>query len=125
MKRFVWVAALLAAVLPVIVLPDAVAQGPSQPKLVCDRGPFSTKTFGGTQWQIYGCTDNRSVAIVTAPSSPAIPFYFLLAWIDGVYTVSGEGTGRRDLTAKAYNDIIKLTRPQIDALVKETQRSSN
>jgi len=124
MKRFVWVAALLAAVLPVIVLPDAVAQGPSQPKLVCDRGPFSTKTFGGTQWQIYGCTDNRSVAIVTAPSSPAIPFYFLLAWIDGVYTVSGEGTGRRDLTAKAYNDIIKLTRPQIDALVKETLKTN-
>jgi len=120
MKRFAWAAALLAAVLPAIILPDAVAQGPSQPKLVCDRGPFSTKTFGGTQWQIYGCTDNRSVAIVTAPGSPAIPFYFLLAWIDGVYTVSGEGTGRRDLTAKAYNDIIKLTRPQIDVLVKET-----
>jgi len=120
MKRFAWAAALLAAVLPAIILPDAVAQGPSQPKLVCDRGPFSTKTFGGTQWQIYGCTDNRSVAIVTEPGSPAIPFYFLLAWIDGVYTVSGEGTGRRDLTAKAYNDIIKLTRPQIDVLVKET-----
>ena len=124
MKRFVWLAALLAAVLPVIVLPDAVAQGPSQPKLVCDRGPFSSKTFGGTQWQIYGCTDNRSVAIVTAPGSPAIPFYFLLAWIDGVYTVSGEGTGRRDLTAKAYNDIIKLTRPQIDAVVKETLKTN-
>ncbi len=27
---------------------------------------------------------------------------------------------RRDLTAKAYNDITKLTRPQIDALVNET-----
>ena len=124
MKRFVWAAALLAAVLPAIVLTDALAQGPSQPKLVCDRGPFSTKTFGGTQWQIYGCTDNRSVAIVTAPGSPAIPFYFLLAWIDGVYTVSSEGTGRRDLTAKAYNDIIKLTRPQIDALVKETLKTN-
>jgi hypothetical protein len=124
MKRFVRVAALLAGALPAIVLPDAVAQGPSQPKLVCERGPFATKTFGGTQWQIYGCTDNRSVAIVTAPGSPAIPFYFLLAWIDGVYTVSGEGTGRRDLTAKAYNDIIKLTRPQIDALVKETLKTN-
>ena len=123
MKRFVWAAALLAAVLSAIVLPDAVAQGPSQPKLVCDRGPFSTKSFGGTQWQIYGCTDNRSVAIVTAPGNPAIPFYFLFAWIDGVYTVSGEGTGRRDLTAKAYSDIIKLTRPQIDALVKETLKT--
>jgi hypothetical protein len=40
--------------------------------------------------------------------------------VNGVYTVSGEGTGRRDLTAKAYNDLIKLNRQQIDALVSET-----
>ena len=103
---------------------DAVAQGPSLPKLVCDRGPVATRSFGGTPWQIYGCNDNRSVAIVTAPGSPAIPFYFLLAWVNGVYTVSGEGTGRRDLTAKAYNDLVKLTRPQIDALVKETLKGN-
>ena len=96
------------------------AQGPSQASLVCDRGPFSTKTFGGTPWQIYGCNDNRSVAIVTAPGSPALPFYFLIAWVNGVYTVSGEGTGPRDLTAKAYTDIVKLNRQQIDALVNET-----
>jgi hypothetical protein len=120
MKRFVWAAAALA-----VIVSDAAAQGPSQPKLVCDRGPVATKTFGGTSWQIYGCNDNRSVAIVTAPGSPAIPFYFLLAWVNGVYTVSGEGTGRRDLTAKAYNEIIKLTRPQIDALVNETLKAGN
>ena len=118
MKRPAAAAALLAALLFAAV--EAVAQGPSQPKLVCDRGPFSTKTFGGTPWQIYGCNDNRSVAIVTAPGNPAIPFYFLLAWVNGVYTVSGEGTGRRDLTAKAYNELIKLNRQQIDALVNET-----
>jgi hypothetical protein len=113
-------ASILALASVLAVSTDAVAQGPSQPKLVCDRGPVATKSFGGTQWQIYGCSDNRSVAIVTAPGNPAIPFYFLLAWVNGVYTVSGEGTGRRDLTAKAYNDLVKLTRPQIDALVKET-----
>ncbi len=118
MKRPAAAAELLAALLFAAV--EAVAQGPSQPKLVCDRGPFSTKTFGGTPWQIYGCNDNRSVAIVTAPGNPAIPFYFLLAWVNGVYTVSGEGTGRRDLTAKAYNELIKLNRQQIDALVNET-----
>ena len=40
--------------------------------------------------------------------------------MNGVYTVSGEGTGRRDLTAKTYSDLIKLNRQQIDALVNET-----
>ena len=122
MRRLAWAAALLSTL--TIGLADARAQGPSQPRLLCERGPISTKTFGGTQWQIYGCNDSRSVAIVTAPGSPAIPFYFLLAWVNGVYTVSGEGTGRRDLTAKAYNDIIKLTPPQIDALVKETLKGN-
>ena len=119
-------ASILALSCALAVSTDAVAQGPSQPKpkLVCDRGPFATKSFGGTQWQIYGCNDSRSVAIVTAPDNPAIPFYFLLAWVNGVYTVSGEGTGRRDLTAKAYSDIVKLTRPQIDALVKETLKGN-
>jgi hypothetical protein len=117
---------LAATLLPVVLLAaaDATAQGPSQAKLVCDRGPFGTKTFGGTPWQIYGCSDNRSVAIVTAPGSPALPFYFLLAWVNGVYTVSGEGTGARNLTAKAYAEIAKLNRQQIDALVSETLKKN-
>jgi hypothetical protein len=117
MKRVV--AALLPALLLAAV--EARAQGP---KLLCDRGPYSTKTVGGTQWQIYGCNDNRSVAIVTAPGNPASPFYFLFAWVNGVYTVSGEGTGRRDLTDKAYKDLIKLNRQQIDALVNETLKTN-
>src|SRR5260370_25735545 len=121
MRRLASIAALLSAL---AVSTDAIAQGPSQPKLVCERGPVATKSFGGTSWQIYGCNDNRSVAIVTAPGSPAIPFYFLVAWVNAVYTVSGEGTGRRDLTAKTYNDIAKLTRPQIDAIVKETLKGN-
>ena len=118
MRRLVLAAALLPVLL--VAAADAHAQGPSQPRLVCDRGPVTTKTFGGTPWQIYGCNDSRSVAIVTAPGSPALPFYFLLAWVNGVYTVSGEGTGKRELTAKAYDEISKLSRQQIDALVNET-----
>lgn len=120
MRRLLSAAALSAALM--VMVGEAAAQGPSQPKLICDRGPYASKTFGGTQWQIYGCNDNRSVAIVTAPGNPAIPFYFLLAWVNGVYTVSGEGTGRRDLTAKAYAEIVKLNRQQIDALVSETSK---
>jgi hypothetical protein len=118
MRSLLSAAAVLAAL--TVGAAESLAQGPSQPKLDCERGPFGTKTFGGTSWQVYGCNDNRSVALVTAPGSPALPFYFLIAWVNGVYTVSGEGTGRRDLTAKAYSDIAKLNRQQIDALVNET-----
>src|SRR5260370_40403357 len=115
MRRLASIAALSCAL---AISTDTVAQGPSQPKLVCDRGPVTTKSFGGTQWQLYGCNDNRSVAIVTAPGSPAIPFYFLLAWVNCIYTVIGDSTGRGDLTAKAHNDLVELTQPHVDALVR-------
>src|SRR5260370_34135643 len=111
MRRLASAAAMLSTL--VVALADANAQGPSQPRLVCDRGPIATKTYGGTPWQMYGCHDNRSGAIGTAPGSPALPFHFLLAEINGLYTVSGVGTGRPELKPRAYNDILTLSRRPI------------
>ena len=72
---------LVHLVLPALLLAAAetMAQGPSEPRITCARGPFATKTYGGTAWDIYGCNDNRSVAVVTARGNPALPFYFLFA----------------------------------------------
>jgi hypothetical protein len=100
-----------------------VAQGPSEPRITCDRGPFGSRTFGGTAWDIYGCNDNRSVAVVTARGNPALPFYFLFAERNGQYRLSGEGTGRPEFTRKAYDDLRRLTQQDIQALVKETQKA--
>ena len=41
--------------------------------ITCDRGPIASKTYGGTAWDIYGCSDNRSVAVVTARGNPGLP----------------------------------------------------
>ncbi len=101
----------------------ANAQGPSEPRITCDRGPLGTKTFGGYPWDLYGCSDNRSVAVVTASGNPAMPFYFLFAEKNGQYQLSGEGTGRPEFTRKAYDDLRRLTQQDIQALVKETQKA--
>lgn len=45
--------------------------------LNCDIGP-GTKTFGKSSWLVYSCTDNKSLVMVSAPGSPAVPFYFFL-----------------------------------------------
>ena len=103
---------------------DAMAQGPSEPRITCDRGPVATKTYGGTAWDIYGCNDSRSVAVVTARGNPGLPFYFLFAHRNGLYRLSGEGTGRPEVTRKAYEDLIRLTQQEIQALVKETQKAA-
>jgi len=119
-KRFA--SATMAALLMTF---EVGAQGPSAPKLTCDRGPLADKTYGGTAWNVYGCNDNRSVAIVSAAGNPAMPFYFLLfAEANGQYTLSGEGTGRREFTRKAYDELSRLTPQEIDGLVRQARNGS-
>jgi hypothetical protein len=115
--RFAWMA------LPALfVALEVAAQGPSERRISCDRGPFGTRTYGGTNWDIYGCSDDRSVAVVTAQGNPAMPFYFLFAENNGQYRLSGEGMGRPEFTQKAYADLARLSHQDIQALVKETQK---
>jgi hypothetical protein len=118
MKRFA-----LGLVLLVTVAPTAGAQGPSELRITCDRGPSGTRTYGGYPWELYGCSDNRSVAVVTARGNPGMPFYFLFAERNGQYELSGEGSGRPEFTRKAYDDLRRLTQQDIQALVKETQKA--
>ena len=113
----------LGLVFLLTVAPTAGAQGPSEPRITCDRGPFGTKTYGGYPWELYGCSDNRSVAVVTARGNPGMPFYFLFAEKNGQYQLSGEGTGRPEFTRKAYDDLRRLSPQDIQALVKETQKA--
>ena len=91
------------------------------PKLTCDRGPFGTRTYGATSWELYGCSDNRSIAIVTAKGNPGAPFYFLFVERDGEYQLSGEGTGLPAFTRRAYDDLRRLSDQDIKALLGETQ----
>jgi hypothetical protein len=113
----------LTFVLLVTIVPTAGAQGPSEPRITCDRGPFGTKTYGGYPWDIYGCSDNRSVAVVTARGNPGMPFYFLFTEKSGQYQLSGEGTGRPEFTRGAYDDLRRLSPRDIQALVKETLKA--
>ena len=101
---------------------QAPSQAPSQPRLTCDRGPFGTRTYGGTSWELYGCSDNRSIAVVTAKGNPGAPFYFLFIERDGQYQLSGEGTGLPTFTRRAYDDLRRLSDQDIQGLLGETQK---
>lgn len=114
----------IAAFALVVAASAAVAQAPSERKLQCDRGPAgNSRMFGGTAWDLYGCNDDRSVAIVTARGNPALPFYFLFVERDGKYTLSGEGTGRAEFTRRAYQDLRSLSQQDIEALAKEASKA--
>ena len=94
-----------------------------QPSLRCDAGP-ANKTYGGTPWYIYACTDKHTVVVVTAPGSPATPFVFTFAYKNGAYQLLGEGAGNKTITDAAYIELSALNTSQVAALHSEASRVS-
>src|SRR5262249_32295951 len=92
-----------------------------EPKLLnCDIGP-ATKTYGKTQWLVYSCSDARTVVIVSAPGNPAMPFSFAFYPKRNGYQLSGEGTGRKDATDAAFEELRVLSEQDISALIEQTK----
>ncbi|GLQ97284.1 hypothetical protein GCM10007863_17040 [Dyella mobilis] len=83
-------------------------------------GPVK-KTYGKTPWLVYSCDDGQSIVVVTAPGSPAAPFYFTF----NGGRLSGEGTGNKAATDAAYDDLQRLTDADIKALVIQTKNTGS
>ncbi|MBO9685096.1 MAG: hypothetical protein J7598_00660 [Mitsuaria chitosanitabida] len=101
----------------------ANAQDVQAPPLDCSTGPV-TKVFGSVPWLVYGCSDDKSLVVVSAPGSPAAPFYFMFFQKDGKYVVYGEGTGAKSLTDGAHAELIRLSDEEIRALLASTKQAS-
>ena len=108
---------LIFAAIPLARADDTPAP-PEQVK--CDHGPV-TKTYGGGQWLVYGCSDESTLVIVAAQDNPAAPFYFKFAPQQDGYHLSGEGTGRSDMVKAAVEDLKKLSKQDIADLIAATK----
>jgi hypothetical protein len=91
-----------------------------KPTLQCEIGPVK-KSFGGNPWLVYSCSDGTTLVVVSAAQSPANPFYFVFYPKDGSYGLSGEGTGAKQATDAAFEDLKKLPTNDISALIRETK----
>jgi hypothetical protein len=100
--------------------PSAAASPSSGATLNCGGTPV-TMTFGGTSWQVRGCNDRHSVVIMAPHGSAAAPFYFLFYWKGGLYTLTGEGTGNKQVSGRAYEELRNFSRADIDALVAKAK----
>jgi hypothetical protein len=87
---------------------------PSAP-MDCGNGP-APRTFGGTPWLVYACSDSHSVVLMSAPGSKAMPFYFMFSWENGSYRLIGEGTGNKAATDAAYVALKTLNMAEIMGL---------
>ena len=90
--------------------------------LQCEIGPLR-KTYGGTEWVVYSCSDKKTVVIYSAASNPGKEFYFMFTSQDGELRLYGEGNGDKKYTDAAFNDLKPMTQDDIDYLIKETETS--
>lgn len=111
-----WLIALLGMTLGSFAgLASAQAITGSSAPLDCSRGPVS-ETYGAASWWVYACSDQRSVVLMSAPGSPAAPFYFMFSADGSRYRLSGEGTGSKAITDQACQELTLLSEAQIQQL---------
>lgn len=92
--------------------------------MACEVGPLQ-KTYGGTEWVVYSCTDDRTVVIHSAAGNPAMPFYFMFFQQDSTLRLYGEGTGDKKYTEAAFKELEPMTEQDVAALVQETKAVKN
>jgi len=91
-----------------------------QSPLKCETGPVK-KVYGNNNWLVYSCTDNKTLVIVSDTGSPAMPFYFTFYMKNGIYNLTGEGTGNKTATNAAYKELSKLSNSEIKKLIQKTR----
>lgn len=89
--------------------------------LNCNIGPVQ-KMYGQTIWLVYSCNDNKSVVIMSAPNSPASPFYFIFSPGKAGYELKGEGTGNKTYTDLAAKELSALKKRDISTLIEQTKK---
>lgn len=103
-----------AAVLALSLQVAVEQTGPTP--LACEVGPVE-REYGGSDWLVYGCSDERSFVLVSSPDSPANPFVFMFLFADESYRIRGEGNGDQHATSAAFEELSKLTPAEISDIV--------
>ena len=98
----------------------ASAQDQETP-LQCDVGPLKM-TFGGNPWLVYSCSDGKTLVVVSDGDNPASPFYFVLQPRGDHYGMTGEGTGSKEASSAAFEDLKRLSADEIAAMLAATKK---
>jgi hypothetical protein len=89
--------------------------------LSCNIGPLD-KTYGGSSWQVYSCSDGKTLVAVAAKGSAAAPFHFVFTPDATGYDLKGAGSGSRKATDAAYKDLSAFSASDVRALIAATKK---
>jgi hypothetical protein len=104
-----WVLCVLACL---TTSPSSQAWSQTLEGLSCNIGPLN-KTFGGSSWLVYSCSDDKTLVVVAAKGSAAAPFHFIFA---------PDATGYRKATDAAYKDLSAVSASDVRALIAQTKK---
>ena len=122
-SRARWPAFVVAACIQSFPEAQASAFALASDHFECRSGPLA-RSYGAMPWLVYGCSDDKTIVMVSAPGNPARPFHFFLYQDKGRYIVLGEGTGRRELTGRALAELERLSDAEIRALLSEARQTA-
>lgn len=110
-----WICA--AALMPAVFVISASSGLAATTTMDCSKNQL-TRTFGGSQWLILGCGNNRNILIIQpAPGNPA-GASFLVFPNAQVNRLNGAQPGDKATEDAAYQDIQKLTPSDVAALIE-------
>jgi hypothetical protein len=104
----------------VIALAGSVVKADAPTPLSCTVGPV-TKSYGNSEWLVYGCDDGRSVVVISSPGSAATPFVFFVVYGRVGLELHGEGNGNKAATDAAYASLKALTDDDVAKLYAEAK----
>jgi hypothetical protein len=111
---------LIALFLAFAGAPCALAASAPDNTLSCTIGPVA-KSFGGGQWLVYGCSDGKSVVLVTQQGNPGFPFVFSFIYTSESMTLHGEGIGDKQATDAAFKQIKALSQADVASLFQQAK----
>lgn len=109
-----WMIAMLAA----LSMSSVANAGGSS--LACEVGPVQ-RQFGQSQWNVYACTDEKSVVVVPIAATNGEFGYFFLTPAGQEIVVTGEGWGEDASFQPSFQQLKELDSRDLADLVKAAE----
>ena len=103
--------------LSIAPLAGVVAAPTDNSALACETGPVQ-RQFGPTAWNIYACSDGKSVVVVPVKVVNGEAGYFFVTPNGQGITVAGEGWGKDATFQPVYQQLQHITLAELKAIIQ-------
>src|SRR5690348_10722657 len=92
--------------------------------LACETGPVQ-RQFGASSWNIYACSDGKSVVVVPVKVVNGEAGYFFVTPNGQSVTVAGEGWGKNSTFQPVYQQLQRITTAELEAIIESAKESNS